>query len=229
MQIDKNMESKLGNELIAVGAHFGYSKTRRHPSAKSYVFGTKNGSDIIDITKTEKLLTEALAFIKKLAEEKKTILFVSGKPESKQIIEAAAHELQMPYVENRWIGGTLTNFREIKRRIDVLLDLKGKKERGDLAKYTKKEQSDFGRQIEKMTRNFGGLVGMTKKPDALFVIDTKKEAIAVTEANKMGVPVIGLANTDCDLSNIDFPIVANDAARASIKYFVDQVTQAYRG
>lgn len=223
------MESKVASELLAAGAHFGYSKTRRHPSTKEYIFTTKNNVDIIDISRTERQLVDALEFVKKLGEEKKTILFVSGKPESKTIMEAAAKELNMPYVENRWIGGTLTNFGQIKRRIDVLIDLKMKKEKGELVKYTKKEQSDFARQIEKMTRNFGGLIGMSKKPDAVFVIDTKKEQIAATEAMMTGIPVIGLANTDCDIREIDYPIIGNDASKTSVQYFVDQIVKAYRG
>ncbi len=213
---------------MAVGAHFGYSKTRRHPSAKHYVFSTKNNVDIIDISYTEKMLSDALAFVKTLGEAKKTILFVSGKPESKKIIEQAATSLNMPYVENRWIGGTLTNFPQIKKRIDVLIDLKMKKEKGELAKYTKKEQSDFARQIEKMEKNFGGLIGMTKKPDAIFIVDTKKEHIAQTEANMTKIPVIALMNTDCDFSNIDYPIVGNDASRTSVEFFAKKIVEAYK-
>ncbi len=209
----------IAYELIAVGAHFGYSKTKRHPSAKKYVFATKNNTDIIDVGATEKQLAEALKFIKSLGEEKKTILFVSTKPESKKTIEDAAKALNMPYVENRWIGGTLTNFPQIKKRIDVLLDLKSKKEKGELAKYTKKEQSDFARQIEKMQKNFGGLVSLTKKPDAVF--------IALVEANKTHTPVVALSNTDCDLENVDYAIIGNDASRASVKYFVDKIVEAY--
>ncbi len=222
------MESNIVKEMLAAGAHFGYSKTKRHPSAKSYVFGTKNNADIIDITKTEEMLEKAVAFVKTLALEKKTILFMSSKPESKRIMEAAATSLGMPYVENRWIGGTLTNFTQIKKRIDVLIDLKNKKEKNLLDKYTKKEQSDFARQIEKMTKSFGGLVGMTKKPDALFIIDTRKEKIALTEANMTRIPVISLSNTDNDLAGIDYPIVANDASRTSVKFFVDKIVEAYK-
>lgn len=223
------MESNLSNELIAVGAHFGYSKTRRHPSAKHYVFTTKNNVDIIDISYTEKMLADALAFVKTLGAEKKTLLFVSGKPESKKVIEQAAKELGMPYVENRWIGGALTNFTQIKKRIDVLISLKNQKEKGELEKYTKKEQSDFARQIEKMEKNFGGLVSMTKRPDAVFIVDTKKEQIAQTEANMTNIPVIGLSNTDCDFANIDYPIVANDASRTSVEFFVKKIVEAYKG
>lgn len=217
------------DNMIAAGAHFGYSKTKRHPSAKKYVFATKNNADIIDLTQTEAMMQKALAFVKTLGEEKKTILFVSTKPESKKLIELAAKTLNMPYVENRWIGGTLTNWKEIKRRIDVLIDLKNKKEKGELEKYTKKEQSDFARQIEKMTRNFGGLVGLIKKPDAVFIVDVRKEKIALVEAHKTHTPVISLSNTDCDLSNIEYPIIGNDASRGSVKFFVDEVVSAYQG
>jgi small subunit ribosomal protein S2 len=214
--------------MIAVGAQFGYSKTKRHPSTKNYIFATKGNTDIINIEKTADMLDRALKFIKTLGEEKKTILFVSGKPESKTIIEQAAKELNMPYVENRWIGGTLTNFGQIKKRIETLIDLKARRERGDLAKYTKKEQSDFTRQIEKMTKYFGGLIGMTRKPDAIVIIDTRKEHIALTESNMVNIPVIALVNTDCDIADIDFPIIANDASRGSVKFFVDKFVEAYK-
>lgn len=223
------MDTKLMEKMVASGAQFGYSKTKRHPSSKKYVFATKNNADIIDLNYTEKMLDEATNFIKKLGEEKKTILFVSTKPESKKIIESAAKALNMPYVENRWIGGTLTNFPQIKKRVDVLLDLKAKKEKGELEKYTKKEQSDFARQIEKMTKNFGGLVSMTKKPDAVVIIDVRKEKIALVEANSVNVPVISLSNTDCDFNAVDYPIVGNDASRGSVQFFVDAFVEAYKG
>ncbi len=222
------MESKLINDILAAGGHFGYSKTKRHPSTKSYVFSTKNNSDIIDVTQTASMLENALKFVKGLAEEKKTILFLSSKPEAKKIIEAAAKDLKMPYVENRWIGGTLTNFSQINKRILVLADLKAKQEKGDLAKYTKKEQSDFARQIEKMQKNFGGLSTMTRKPDAVFIVDAKKERIALTEAKMMKIPVVALVNTDNDIREVDYPIVANDASRTSVQFFVDKIVEAYK-
>lgn len=227
MQIYDKM-SNLMEQMVAAGAQYGYSKTRRHPSAKKYVFATKNNADIIDLNYTEKMLEDALKFVKTLGEEKKNILFVSGKPESKKIIETAAKSLNMPYVENRWIGGTLTNFTQIKKRIDVLLDLKAKKEKGELEKYTKKEQSDFARQIEKMTKNFGGLVGMIKKPDAVFIVDVRKEKNAITEAMKTNTPIISLSNTDCDITTIDYPIIGNDASRTSVEFFVNAIVDAYK-
>lgn len=221
--------SNLMEQMVTAGAHFGYSKTKRHPSAKKYVFTTKNNADIIDLEQAAKMMEETLKFIKTLGEEKKTILFVSTKPESRKITEAAAKSLNMPFVENRWIGGTLTNFPQIKKRIDILLDLKAKKEKGDLEKYTKKEQSDFARQIEKMTKNFGGLVGMIKKPDAVFIVDVRKEKNALVEANKTGTPVVSLSNTDCDFTTIDYPMVGNDASRGSVQFFVDALVAAYKG
>ncbi len=222
------MESKLVQEILAAGGHFGYSKTKRHPSAKKYVFSTKNNSDIIDVTQTAEMLEAAMKFVKGLGEEKKTILFVSSKPDAKKIIEAAAKDLKMPYVENRWIGGTLTNFSQINKRILVLSDLRAKQEKGELAKYTKKEQSDFARQIEKMQKNFGGLSTMTRKPDAVFIVDAKKERIALTEANMMKIPVVALVNTDNDLKGVTYPIIANDASRTSVQFFVDKIVEAYK-
>jgi small subunit ribosomal protein S2 len=222
------MQEKLIKEILEAGGQFGYSKTKRHPSTKNYVFGTKNNADIIDVTETAEMLENAIKFTKKLAEEKKTILFVSSKPEAKKIMEAAAKELGMPYVENRWIGGTLTNFPQISKRINVLIDLKNKKEKGGLEKYTKKERSDFDRKIEKMTKSFGGLVGMIKKPDAVFMIDAKKERISLTEANMMKIPVISLSNTDNNIRNVDLPIIGNDASRTSIEFFVKKIVEAYK-
>lgn len=222
------MQDKLIKEILEAGGQFGYNKSKRHPSTKEYIFGTKNNADIIDITHTAKMLEDAINFTKKLAEEKKTILFVSSKPEAKKIMEAAAKELNMPFVENRWIGGTLTNFPQISKRINVLIDLKSKKEKGALEKYTKKERSDFDRKIEKMTKSFGGLVGMIKKPDAVFIIDTKKERIALTEANMMKIPVISLSNTDNNIKDVTYPIVANDASRTSVEFFVKKIVEAYK-
>jgi small subunit ribosomal protein S2 len=133
----------------------------------------------------------------------------------------------MPYVSERWVGGTLTNFPEIKKRITKLLDLRDQKEKGGLDKYTKKEKLLIDREMEDMTKNFQGLTGITKTPDVMFVVDPKKEHIAVTEARKMNMPIIALLNTDCNLKNIDYPIVANDASVPSITFFVSKLKEAY--
>jgi len=214
-------------EMFKAGAHYGYSKSRRHPSTGSYIFATKNGSDIINIEKTYDLFEKAMEAVSKFAQNGKTILFVGTKAEAKQQVIEHALSLNMPYVSERWVGGTLTNFSEIKKRITKLLDLRDQKEKGGLDKYTKKERLLIDREMADMTNNFQGLTGITKTPDVMFVVDPKKEHIAVTEARKMNMPIIALMNTDCNLKNIDYPIVANDASVPSISFFVSQLKNAY--
>ena len=214
-------------EMIDAGVHFGYTKTRRHPSTKPYIFDTKNKVDLIDINKTEEMLKKASEFMTSLGKDGKKVLFVGTKAEAKDLVKNSADKLRMPFVISRWIGGTLTNFGEIKRRVDVLTDLKERKEKGLLEKYTKKEQSDFGRQINKMEGYFGGLVGMERKPDAIVIIDVKKELNAFKEAKQLKIPVISISSTDCDISEVDYPILANDAAISSLKLLLDKLTESY--
>jgi len=214
-------------EMFQAGVHYGYSKSRRHPSALPYVFATKNGVDIINIEKTEALLEKATLFVSSLAASGKTILFVGTKPEARQQIVETALSLNMPYVSERWVGGMLTNFPEIKKRINKLLDLRNQKEKGDLDKYTKKEKLLIQKEMDDMTKNFQGLTGVIKTPDAVFVIDPKKEFIAVTEAKKMGLPIISVLNTDCNIKEVSYPIVANDASVSSISFFLEKIKEAY--
>ncbi|MES2931037.1 MAG: 30S ribosomal protein S2 [Patescibacteria group bacterium] len=214
-------------KMFAAGAHYGYSKSRRHPSTVPYIFATKNGVDIINIEKSFDLFDHALEEIKKLAQSGKTILFVGTKAEARQQITETALALNMPYVTERWVGGTLTNFSEIKKRIAKLLDLRDQKEKGGLDKYTKKERLLIDREMDDMTKNFQGITSVTKTPDVMFVIDPKKEHIAVTEAKKMNLPVMGLLNTDCNLKQVDYPIVCNDASVSSITFFLEAVKNAY--
>lgn len=213
--------------MFRSGVHYGYSKSRRHPSTSQYIFATKNGVDIINIEKTQELLGRALEVVSKLAANGKTILFVGTKPEARQQIIETALALNMPYVGERWVGGALTNFPEIKKRIIKLLDLREQKEKGELDKYTKKERLLINKEMEDMTRNFQGLTGITKTPDAVFVVDPKKEHIAVTEAKKMNLTVIALLNTDCNLKQVEYPIVANDASISSITFFLSKIKEAY--
>jgi small subunit ribosomal protein S2 len=232
-EAEKKEENKenAGNidRMFAVGAHYGYSKSRRHPSVKPYIFGMKNWVEIIDLEKTNDLLTDAKEFVKKLGAEGKKILFIGSKDEAKQAVEEGAEVLNMPYVTGRWIGGTITNFSEIKKRISRMEDLSSKKDKGELAqKYTKREQVMIDREIDNLEENFAGLASMTEIPNALFVIDTKKEETAIREAKQKRIPIIGLLNSDTNLTGIDYPIVANDANRASIKFFVDEIVKAYK-
>ncbi len=223
----KMNRQNITEEMFKAGVHYGYSKSRRHPSTSAYVFATKNGVDIINIEKTNDLLDKALEEISKLAASGKTILFVGTKPEARQQIVETALSLNMPYVSDRWVGGALTNFSEIKKRISRLLSLRDQKEKNELDKYTKKEQLLINKEMEDMTKNFQGLSSITKTPDAVFIVDTKKEHIAATEAKKMNLPIIALVNTDCNIKQIDYPIVANDASISSITFFLSKIKEAY--
>ncbi|MDD5068367.1 MAG: 30S ribosomal protein S2 [Candidatus Pacebacteria bacterium] len=214
--------------LFKAGAHFAYSKSRRHPSVKSYIFGAKNKVEIFDLEKTSDLLEKAKMFVKTLGAEGKQILFVGGKPESRDTMKNGALAINMPYVAGRWIGGTLTNFGQIRSRIDKMLTLMDQREKGELSKYTKKERLLIDREITKLNLFFSGLVLLKGMPQAVFVIDSRKEKIAVDEAKKMNIPVIALLGSDCDISEVDHAIVGNDASLASIRFFVDQIVKAYQ-
>ena len=213
--------------LFRAGAHFGYSKSRRHPSTRSYVFGLKNGAEIIDLEKTKDLLATAEHFVRMLAAEGKTLMLVGTKKETQAAIKEASESLGLPYVSHRWIGGTLTNWNEIKKRLLRLEDLSSKRERGELSVYTKRERGVIDREIAKLELLFGGIASLRSLPHALLIIDPKEEHAAVAEAKRLRLPVVALASTDCDLADIDYPIVGNDAARASVRYFIEVLVKAF--
>ena len=221
------IEGPLGR-MFDAGAHFGVAKSRRHPSTRTYIFGTKQRVDIVDLSRTEQLLEAACSFARELGAAHKTLLFVGGKPESQRIVRAAAERVGAPYVVGRWIGGTITNFEEIKKRIGRLESLRTDRESGALGKYTKLERLLIDREIARLENMYGGLITLgNTTPHALFVIDPKREINAVREARTRSIPVIALANTDCDLSLITYPIPANDAAPRSIAFFTDELANAY--
>ena len=207
------VEQKTGtmNEIermFKAGVHFGFSKSRRHPSTKPLIFGAKNKVEIFDLEKTKIYLEKARAFVKSVAEKNGAILFVGSKSEAKEAVKRAAAALDMPYVAGRWIGGTFTNFPQIKKRVDLLLSLTSQREKGELAKYTKKERLLIDRQIDTLTRFFLGIVSMKEFPKAVFIVDSKHEIIAMTEAKKVGIPVISISGTDCNIAEVDYPIPA---------------------
>ncbi len=216
------------DRMFRVGAHFGYSRSRRHPSVAPFIFGAKNRTEIFNLEKTQVLLDEAKAFAKGVAASGKKLLYVGGKNEAQDVVRAAALSVGMPYVASRWIGGSITNYGEIRRRLERLEKLTVQREKGELAKYTKKERLLIDRDIARLEDNFKGILPMKELPGALLVVDTKREAVAVAEALKSGIPIIGISNSDCDINNIDYPIVANDATQASVKFFVDEVTAAFK-
>ena len=215
------------DKLFAAGAHFGYAPSRRHPSTSGYLFGVKGGVELFDLEQTAGLLDEARAFVKQLAAERKTILFIGGKAEAREAVMRAALRIAQPYCAGRWIGGSLTNWSEIKKRLGRLEELSTMREKGELAKFTKLERLLIDREIADLDLMFGGLRGLGKLPDALFVADPRKEAIAVAEANQLNIPVIALMNSDCDRQKIQYPIPANDASRETLTIVLDEITKAY--
>jgi len=216
------------DDLFKAGAHFGFVRSRRHPTAKPFIYGAKNKIEIFDLEKTSEELEQVLEFIQHLGKENAPILMVGGKSEAREAIRRGAESLNMPFVAGRWIGGTLTNFSEIKKRVQKLEDLTTQKEKGELGKYTKKERLLIDREIENLNRFFSGLSNMANLPKALFVIDSKHEHTAIAEAKRMGIPTISLSGSDCNLKDVDHPIPGNDASRPSIEYFVGEVVKAYR-
>ncbi len=213
-------------KLFEAGAHFGYTRTRRNPTAAPFIFGQKNRNDIFDLELTAVKLEEAKNAAKDIAGKGKKILFVAGKNEARIIMRRAAEKADEPFVCSRWIGGTLTNFKEISKRVKRLETLQSDKEKGNLDKYTKKERLLMDREVEDLDTTFGGIVSMKELPGAMFVVDPRYEEIAVREAFAVGVPVIALANSDCDLSMIAHPILANDATAKSITFFVNEIVTA---
>ncbi len=204
-------------------------KTKRHPSTAASIFTTKQRADIIDLEKTSAQLESALAFIKKLGEEKKQFVIVGTKPEARDAVKKAGQALGMPHVFDRWIGGSLTNFHQTRKRIDIFEDLSKKQEKNELVYKTKKEKLMIEREIARLDRKFGGIANMKELPAAIFVIDSESESIAIDEADDMSIPVISLSNSDCNIKHIKYPIVANDASVSSIEYFIAKIVQAYKG
>ena len=226
--IKKADTENLIEKMFKAGTHYGYSKTRRHPSVSKYIYGTKHKADIIDLEKTSVALENAAEFLKSLGAANGVILFVGTKPEAKNIIKNAAVSLNMPYVNERWIGGTLSNFAEIKKRITELENYRKDSAEGGLDKYTKKERVVLAKKMEKLERYYSGLVGLKKAPDALFVIDARHEHIASTEAKNKDVPIISLVNSDSDIRGIKYPIVGNDSSIPSIKFFTEAIESAFK-
>ncbi len=212
--------------LFKAGAHFGLIRSRRHPSTKPFIFGVKNKIEIFDLEKVNEMLSLAKEFVKSKVSQGGMILLVGGKNEARKSVLNGAQKAGMPYVAGRWLGGTLTNFSEIKKRIAKLEDLTTQKEKGELGKYTKKERLLIDREIETLNRDFFGLSPLKSIPAVLFVIDPKREDIAVKEARNLGIPVVALASSDCNLRDVDYPIPGNDSSVKSIEYFVNEIVSA---
>lgn len=229
MTITQKEEKKpVVDALFGVGAHFGFVKSRRHPSVAPYLFGVKNKIEIFDLEKTQEALEAACGYVESVAAKGGTILFVGGKNEAREAITSAGTSVTQPYVAGRFIGGTLTNFPEIRKRVEKLETLVSQKEKGELLKYTKKERLLIDREIDKLHNFFFGLSTMKRVPQAVFVVDAKHESIAVKEARTLKIPVIALCGSDNNLQDVEYAIPGNDSSRASIEYVVKRIAEAYK-
>ena len=215
-------------EMLKAGVHFGHRSSKWNAKMKEYIHTTRNKVHIIDLEKTEKKLKNALEFINEIKEKKGMIIFVGTKVAAKDITKQTAEEVKMPYVIERWIGGTLTNFKVISKRLEHIRDLESKEKEGELKKYTKKEQHEFNVEIQKLNRYFGGIKEITKLPDALFVIDASKEKLAIKEAKMKNIPVVGLCDTNSDPTTVDYPIPVNDDAISSLKLILGAVVKVLK-
>jgi len=214
--------------LFKAGAHFGFSKSRRHPSTVPFIFGSKNGTDIFDLEQTAAQIEAAKKLIAEAGENGKKVLFVGTKEEVQKIVKETAEKLEAPYVANRWIGGQLTNFSEIRKRIERLKTLTAERESGELErKYTKKERVVIGREVDKLEFNFGGIKDIERTPGLMVVVDPRHNFIAVQEANDMKVPVIAVMSSDCDAGKVQAPIMVNDALTTSVALVLEELAGAY--
>lgn len=210
-------------EMFESAVHIGHRTHKWNPRMERYIFGERNGIHVINLEKTLECLNKALDFLGKHAAEGKMLLFVSTKPQSLKIVEETAKECGAPYVVSKWIPGLLTNFSTIKQRIRYLADLKEQKITGELMKYTKKEQAKLNKVIVKLETSLGGVQNVTDRPDVVFVLDVVRDHIAVLEAKKLGIPVVGIVDTNADPTEIDYPIPANDDALMSLKFLLGKV------
>jgi len=217
------VSEELAKEMFKAGVQFGHKKSNRHPKMEPYIYGIKNNIQIIDLEKTMKGLQDALNFIEEIISKGGKILFVGIRPQCNVLIKESAEKCNMPYVALRWIGGLLTNFRTIRKRIDYFINLEKNKEEGELKKYTKKEQKHIEKEIEKLKKNFGGLRSMDKLPDAIFVLGVKEHMTAIREAKKKKIPVISLVDTDSNPTMIDYIIPSNDEAVSALEFMLNQV------
>lgn len=213
-------------QLLEAGVHFGHQTRRWDPKMAEYIFQARNGIHIIDLQKTSKKLDEAYSFIKEQAEEGKTILFVGTKKQAQECMKEAAQKCGMFYVDQRWLGGMLTNFETIRKRVQRLKDLETMQEDGTFDVLPKKEVILLKKEMEKLERNLGGIKEMEELPGVIFLVDPKKERIAILEAKKLGIPVVGLVDTNCNPEELDYPIPGNDDAIRAVKLIADVMANA---
>lgn len=208
-------------DMLKAGMHFGRKKTVFNPAMKDYVFTVRDGICIIDLLKTQSELSAVIDYLKGVWEKGGLILFAAPTKQSTEAVKGLAETLDMPYVLERWLGGTLTNFKELSGRVKKLEEMEKQKKSGELDKYTKKEKLEFDREMQKMEQRFGGLRKLSRLPDVLFVSSLKEGALPVREAKRTGVKVVAICNTDSDPQDVDYPIPANDRSKKSVDLIID--------
>jgi small subunit ribosomal protein S2 len=215
-------------ELLEAGVHFGHQVRRWNPKMKEYIFGERNGIYIIDLQKTQRMFREAIAFVTNLiAEDKgKTVLFVGTKRQAQDAIREEAEKCGQFFVNQRWLGGLLTNFQTVQKSIKRLKDLESMQTDGRYEKMTKKERIKLDRERESLNKNLSGIKSMSRLPDAVFIIDVKKEEIAVAEANRLGIPIVAVVDTNCSPEGIDYVIPGNDDALRAVRLFASRIADA---
>ena len=222
------MVSVTMKELLEAGVHFGHQVRRWNPKMKEYIFGERNGIYIIDLQKTQRMFREAIGFVTNLiAEDKgKTVLFVGTKRQAQDAIREESEKCSQYYVNQRWLGGLLTNFQTVQKSIKRLKDLEAMQTDGRYEKLTKKERIKLDRERESLNKNLSGIKSMTRLPDAIFIIDVKKEEIAVAEANRLGIPIVAVVDTNCSPEGIDYVIPGNDDALRAVRLFASRISDA---
>ncbi len=213
-------------ELLEAGVHFGHQTKRWNPKMKEYIFGERNGIYIVDLQKTHRLLEEALQYVQDLAAQGKNLLFVGTKRQAQEAIAEEAQRCGMPYVTERWLGGLLTNFVTVRKSLDRIKELEMMSSDGRHERLTKREVARLEKERMKLEKNLAGIKGMKTVPDAVFVIDTRKESIAVQEARKLKIPVVGIVDTNCDPDEVDYVVPGNDDALRAIRLFAGRIADA---
>lgn len=216
------------NRLFDAGAHFAQRKSRRHPSMKKFLAGSKANVELVDLVQTMAQLEKAKEVLASYAKDGRLVLFVGGKREVSDIVQTVAEKISVPFVAGRWLGGTISNFQEIKKRIDHLRELIEKRDSGEFAKkLTKLERLFIDRDITRLETRLGGIRNLEKRPDIFVVVDTKAESHAIKDAKRFNIPVIGIMSSDCDAADATYPIVANDASRKTVELLLNELAGAY--
>ena len=213
-------------QLLEAGVHFGHQKRRWDPRMAEYIFQTRNGIHIIDLQKTSNKLDEAYEFMKEQSEAGKTFLFVGTKKQAQDCVKEVAEKSGMYYVNQRWLGGTLTNFKTIRNRINRLTELEAMEQNGTFDVLPKREVVLLKKEMDKLNKNLGGIKEMTELPGVIFVVDPKKEHIAIQEARKLNIPIVGLVDTNCNPDDVDYVIPGNDDAIRAVKLITDVMANA---